>query len=122
MPETDTQDQATDQPPIDTIIADKQAELKAIHKCEIGVLQFRDPETKEDVIGYYRVPDRMQKLSLADRAYAAAGMSSASLVFDACFIPEASDSRILAEDSFYMGACKQIIDLATYAVNFYKKK
>jgi len=101
--------------------AEKAAELSKQYNCKVTPFVFKD-ESGAEIVGYIKEPNRATKLRIIDKSYTGSPISSSSDVLDVYLVAEASDPRILSDDTYYLGACKVAYNLVQLAVDQYKKK
>lgn len=99
-------------------------ELSTVHSCKVHALEFIDPETKEQIIGYIKEPNRVTKLRVLDKGMISP-ISAAAELFEAILIRDESNPRIFSEkpedDSIYMGAVMECYNTIKVSVNQLKK-
>lgn len=122
---TDKENQAeAAAPSLNETVAAKAAELAAVHACEVIPLVFRDEIKNEDVVGYFKMPNRATKMRLLDKAMTSP-VSAAGDLFEALLIKEASDPRFYSEasanDRYFIGGSTAVFQTVQVSVNQFKK-
>jgi len=105
---------------------DKKAlELAEKNNCKVIPIVFHNEEQNEDIIGYIKEPNRINKLRAMDKSMSGAMTASAEL-FDSIILKEDSDPRFTSErsedDKIYLGGALVAFQTIEMMVNTFKKK
>lgn len=107
-------------------IEEKSKVLSEQLKCNVKPLFFIDPETKENVVGFVKEPDRALKLRMLDKSQQDGSFTFASAVYDSIIIKEESDPRLTStlqkDDKYYFGGVLAAYEMVEISTNYFKKK
>lgn len=111
-------------PSLNETVAARAAELSTKYACEVVPLIFRDDVKNEDVIGFFKMPNRPTKMRLLDKGMTSP-VSAAGDAFELLLIREESDPRFYSEksedDRFYIGGATAVFATVQVSVNQFKK-
>lgn len=100
-------------------------EYKAKGVFKVNPIVFKDEDSGEDIIGFFKEPSRMAKMAVMDKAVMGA-YSAAEEVVDSVLIKEHSDPRMYSEsqefDAIRMGVVMAIYNSIKFKPNLLKKK
>lgn len=98
----------------------KAEELSAKYGSKIIPLVFMDADSGESIVGYLKEIPRIVKLRILDTMLTGAYSSCASVIED-YLLKNESDSRILGDDQYYLGAVTEVYNMIQISVNQLKK-
>lgn len=104
----------------------KAEQLSKALNCTVKPLVFVDAETKEEVVGFVKEPDRLLKLRMLDKSQQDGAFSFAAQVYDSILLKEESDPRLSSLDSkydrYYLGGVMEAYKMVEISINNFKKK
>ncbi|GAC1662318.1 MAG: hypothetical protein NVS9B7_30310 [Flavisolibacter sp.] len=104
----------------------KADQLTAREGKKVIPLVFEDRESKEQIVGYLRNPDRLTKTRILDKMMSIGMVTAASELLDIALLKEDSNPRISSareeDDEIYLGAAMACFDFIKASDNLYKKK
>ncbi len=87
---------------------------------------FEDDNTKEQIVGFLRNPDRLTKTRILDKMMSIGMVTAASELLEIALLREDSNPRILSaqegDDEIYLGAAMACFNFIKASDNLFKKK
>lgn len=101
------------------IAKERAAELSKELNTIVHPLVFKG-EDGEDIIGYFREPNRMQKIAIMDKSIMGSFSASAEL-YEILLLKEHSDHRLYSDrpehDKYYMGGAMEVNNSIKFSLN-----